>query len=172
MNTNALWIWIMHFKIITCTKESLKTLVWYIMIIGWNWKTCEFWFTCNWFNGNIKSLRNVELKPKARLWTCFNYIIKKIKIIVINLHGFQIFFNNFNLHPTFTSIGVLTTNCITSFSSSFVLSPSLFWFFLFVKHLWQQIIHPLVHWIWVRTHIEKTWQPLQHIHRVLKKCMI
>jgi hypothetical protein len=48
----------------------------------------------------------------------------------------------------------------------------LFFFFLFVKHLWQQIIHPLMHWIRVRTHIEKTWQPLQHIHKVLKKCTI
>jgi len=128
------WIWIMHLKIITCTKESLKTLVWNIMIIGWNWETCLLlWSTC------------MVLKKFLTILMCTS----PLQALVYWPRIVSPFF----FHPLFYHL-------------------LCFSFFLFVKHLWQQIIHPLMHLIQVRTHIEKTWQPLQHIHKVLKKCTI
>jgi len=57
----------MNFKV-------FKTLVGYIMIVGW--ETCDLSLTCNWFNQNIKSLSNVEFEIKVRLNMFQNYIKK------------------------------------------------------------------------------------------------
>jgi hypothetical protein len=32
-------------------QKNNKTFMWYIMIV--DWKTCDLWLTCNWFNQNI-----------------------------------------------------------------------------------------------------------------------
>jgi len=42
--------------------KGFKTLVWYILIVGW--ETYDLWLTYNWSNLNIKSLRNVKFEIK------------------------------------------------------------------------------------------------------------
>ncbi len=45
-------------------------------------------------------------------------------------------------------------------------------FFLLVKLLWQQVIHPPMHLIQITTHMKIKLQLLQHIHGIWKAQMI
>jgi hypothetical protein len=57
-----------------------KTLVLYILIVGW--KTCDSWLICNLFNQNIKSLSNVKFEIKSWILNMFQ-LNKNEKILYL-----------------------------------------------------------------------------------------